>query len=691
MDHVHRRVLFAAFLFTFTGLAAAQPVVTTIDEAELPRSGRLVIEGSGFGAAGGAVLIAGLPAWTTTWTDARVVAFVPEQAPLGLASVAVVVDDTQSNEASLTVTLRQSDGRVRWTFEADTNNLWWRPALAPDGTIYLHSSQGFIYALSPDGGLKWTQKVVTWPYVPPSAGPDGALYAGSISYVYRISPQGQIDWQFHDPGAQGIHVSPTIGPDGRLCGVFDVGIGAFALDPATGQLEWSNSGDPHIYDFGTLGTEMTFGPSEPGGPVDQFYFHMDGGGGLTAFGLDGDQRFTHGVATSTAYEPAVGSDGTIYMPVALGLWIAAFDPADGTILWQYPGGWASGADDVEIGPDDTLYFVGGSGSLEALDPHSQSQQWAVLGHSFHRPTISPDGTTLVVTGVADYGVPGFVKGFKPSNGHEQWTVDLAGSPDPEFRTFAVDHPRITPDSATAYVSTMTGGQPTTDFSYLYAIDITSGGGGPGGDPCNNDGICSAGEDCTGCPGDCPGQTSGNPADRWCCGDGECSGPEDGFLCPLDCGTPVFCGDGACAAAENVCDCPSDCGPAPTGEVPGATCADGFDNDCDGSADCDDADCAIAESVFVSAMSMSEDETPSPILTFHDSNPPSAVTGYNVYRCDDPGLPPDAWPQVASDANDTDDTTPDQQWVDTSGDVAPGGIWYYQVTAYSSVCSAEGPF
>ena len=34
--------------------------------------------------------------------------------------------------------------------------------------------------------------------------------------------------------------------------------------------------------------------------------------------------------------------------------------------------------------------------------------------------------------------------------------------------------------------------------------------------CNNDGVCNAGEDCTGCA-DCPGKTGGNPKNRYCCG------------------------------------------------------------------------------------------------------------------------------------------------------------------------------
>ena len=39
----------------------------------------------------------------------------------------------------------------------------------------------------------------------------------------------------------------------------------------------------------------------------------------------------------------------------------------------------------------------------------------------------------------------------------------------------------------------------------------------------------------------------------------------------------------------------------------------------------------------------------------------------------------------------DEATPNKRWVDSSGDVSPTGIWYYEVTAYDHVCLAEGPF
>jgi len=78
----------------------------------------------------------------------------------------------------------------------------------------------------------------------------------------------------------------------------------------------------------------------------------------------------------------------------------------------------------------------------------------------------------------------------------------------------------------------------------------------------------------------------------------------------------------------------------------------------------------------------------PILHFQDPNQPADVTGYHIRRTDDPGLPKDSWPLVATNVVDMDAGTPNIQWTDTSGD---GGDWYYQVTAYHSVCDVEGPF
>jgi len=80
-----------------------------------------------------------------------------------------------------------------------------------------------------------------------------------------------------------------------------------------------------------------------------------------------------------------------------------------------------------------------------------------------------------------------------------------------------------------------------------------------------------------------------------------------------------------------------------------------------------------------------------ILNWYDWNQPEQVSGYNVYRSPDPGLPHVQWDLVASDIIDGDEATPNKQWIDQSGDLGP---LYYQVAAYNHHCpaeTAEGPW
>lgn len=63
---------------------------------------------------------------------------------------------------------------------------------------------------------------------------------------------------------------------------------------------------------------------------------------------------------------------------------------------------------------------------------------------------------------------------------------------------------------------------TNSVGNTATCQVAGGGGG-----CDGDGVCEAGEDCGNCSSDCPGVTSGKPANRFCCGNGVMEPPEGG--------------------------------------------------------------------------------------------------------------------------------------------------------------------
>lgn len=230
-----------------------------------------------------------------------------------------------------------------------------------------------------------------------------------------------------------------------------------------------------MFDVGNpFGTEAKFGASQAGGPIDQFYLHMDGSDRLYAFSLDGDQRFATSMGSQISHEPVVGSDGTIYCKFGTdGAWaLRAVEPDSGSVMWFHQPEVGNTMSELEIGPDDTVYY-NASGRLEALEPSSQSLRWIdrhfmIMGW----PSVSPDGKTLVIDGVPNFGQTGFIRGYDAKNGDVIWSIDLPGQASPQPRWLGTHHARITPDNSTAYVSTVMLTTELTDtHSFLYAIEI----------------------------------------------------------------------------------------------------------------------------------------------------------------------------------------------------------------------------
>jgi len=250
------------------------------------------------------------------------------------------------------------------------------PAIAMDGTIYVGSDDGKVYAINPDGTLKWNYTTGGVVESSPAIGSDGTVYVGSADdKVYAINPNGTLKWNYTT--VSDVYSSPTIDPSS---GIIYVASYRDAL------------GHGRMYAFYPNGTLVPGWPFDPG----------TSGSWITA-------------------SPAIREDGVILFgdwtnPKGI-FW--ALNP-NGTVLWQRTIPCPFGEIDISsaaIGSDGMIYFGGGNTNRElwALYPNG-TIAWSYLtgGLVTSSPAIATDGTIYV--GSWDYKLHAVHK-----NGTGKWT------------------------------------------------------------------------------------------------------------------------------------------------------------------------------------------------------------------------------------------------------------------------------
>jgi outer membrane protein assembly factor BamB len=467
--------------------ALSGPAVTSLSTSTSPRSGRVLIVGTGFGAAQGTstVTVGGVVAPVTRWSETEIHAYVPEAAPLGPVGAVVTVDGASSSALPLTVTARQTTGRIKWSFAVEGQYIDDRPAVGPDGTVFVVDSSGDEYALTPDGGLKWVV-----PYAgsdgPASVGADGTSYVGSSNTIKAIGPDGTIKWTFTEQptDGQGVIAGPTVGPDGNIYVVTNIfGLGVFALSPA-GHLLWSNVGDPRIQERAQSGAEIVFSPAH-----NSFFVGFDEttqapAAKVYGFSLAGAQLWSasagggaDGVFMQRQRQPETGPDGTVYETTtggANGWGLYAFSPTTGALKWLYSPYPSNEMSPPSAGPDGSVYFARSLSFLESVTPNGVSRWSFFDGSLIDQPVVSPQGAIVVAGSRPNFGIAGSVRGWNSSNGSPLWQVDL---PDENGGYQVVEtRPRFAVDGQTAYVGTAILASNAVDqYSYLYAVNTAGAG------------------------------------------------------------------------------------------------------------------------------------------------------------------------------------------------------------------------
>lgn len=363
-------------------------------------------------------------------------------------------------------------GEQQWTFTDPLAAVATTAAVAEDGTIYIGSGSQYwaqndstLYAVNPDGSLKWGRKLSAGIFSAPTLADDGTIYVTTMSgLVHSLSDEGthaNENWSLSTSGM--VLNSPTIGPDGTIYyGGLDFRLAAVT---SAGELKWQYSTEWCLFSTPAIGPEgeIYFGSKD-----HHLYCLEDSVSRAEVRWAAPTGTFYDGHLVDSS--PSLAPDGTIYVgtdpygaagqtPVPVTVSFFAFHP-DGSRKWSFPVN-----DGVESSPalaeDGTIYFGSHNGNLYAIrdDGAAATQLWefATAGQITGSPAV--DGMGTIYIGSND----GNVYALRP-DGSLKWSFQTDGSIEAS--------PALGADGV-LYISTMNGtlfaiGQPGADVA---AVDL----------------------------------------------------------------------------------------------------------------------------------------------------------------------------------------------------------------------------
>ena len=339
-----------------------------------------------------------------------------------------------------------SDVIEKWVLPIDVKE--GDPSVTADGSIYVTSAAGILYALNADGSEKWNLNIGTPSRGAPAIGSNGNIHvAGEDGYLYAVSSSGTLLWTFKTKigvtfGEGFIGGSPAIGDDGTIyvAGVYgDVN----ALDP-NGNLLWTadiynyNGGFEHFW-----GTSPTIGingnlyiqSSDPINATKKGY--------LFAFNIQtGALAWAMPIGEGDWSTPTVGDNGTIYVggqwEDAAGVITANYyaiqdNGASADILWSFPISEVGGITSAAMAPDgNAVYFTSilqgtNDYNLFKVDATTGSEVWRYQPMTFGNiytstPLVGANGTVYIGTGNGEVGTQNSVHALSAA-GVKLWTYD----------------------------------------------------------------------------------------------------------------------------------------------------------------------------------------------------------------------------------------------------------------------------
>jgi outer membrane protein assembly factor BamB len=283
------------------------------------------------------------------------------------------------------------NGTVKWIADVG-GDVESSPAIDENGTVYVGIADqwGYLSAINPNGTLKWRYIVNEEILSSPAIGDDGTIYFGDGAYyINALYPNGTLKWRYKTGLV--VYSSPAIGDDGTVyCGSHDNYL--YALYP-NGTLKWKYKLEDWIRTSPCIGDDGSI-------YVASFKLH--------ALYPNGTVKWITDVGGGTS--PTIGQDGTIYAGYST---LYAVNPIDGSVKWTFPVGGAMRGGTPCNSVDGTIIFGTDNepygGDIVAVNPdgtlrwrkHICDYGWGVE----FAPIIGEDGTVYIGTSAKEFTGP----------------------------------------------------------------------------------------------------------------------------------------------------------------------------------------------------------------------------------------------------------------------------------------------
>jgi outer membrane protein assembly factor BamB len=354
----------------------------------------------------------------------------PARVPLNAASPWPEMRHDSRNTGNSPIVARYHGDRP-WAFQT-ARGVFSTPVIGGDGTIYIGSGDGYMYALRSDGRLRWKlgaggliDAAGALSAYDPRLGSAPLTFGSASDKLYHVTTptrgRPRILWTYRAsvppvPG-QGVdwwEGGVAVGPGGVLY-AGNTGGTAYAVRPDATRL-WTFTAGNSVWTMPAFAGDG----SSFWGSLDLNVYRLSNTGAVLW------KTFVPGYVVSS---PAIGSNGTVYVG-SFDSRLYALNPATGAISWSYKTSdhiYSSPALGQNAhGHTDAIYFASANGSVYALTPAGKLIWRSDTGAPVRSSPVlgrAPGGGEIAYVGSSN----GKLYAFDAATGRLRWSYNTTPS------------------------------------------------------------------------------------------------------------------------------------------------------------------------------------------------------------------------------------------------------------------------